>query len=64
MDSTMLYSLVMEHLDSRQELLNLLPSFSSHLHPHSKLKTHKMTDQQILAQIYKTVTKSLDQVQK
>lgn len=61
MDSTMLYSLVLEHLHKKQELINLLPSLNAQLLPNSKLSTQKMTDQQIFAQIYKAVNSSLKQ---
>lgn len=59
----MLYSLVLEHLHEKQELLNLLPSLNSQLLANSKLSTQKMTDQQIFAQIYKSVSNSLKQTQ-
>ena len=60
MDSTMLYGLVLEQLHQKQELLNLLPSLHSLMHPNMPpINAHKMNDQQILAQLHKSVTSSL-----
>lgn len=59
MDSTMLYQLVLEQLHTGKELINLLPPLGSLLNPHSNLATNHMNDQQIFAQIHKSVTKAL-----
>ena len=62
MDSTMIYQLVLEQLHQKQELVNLLPSFHALLNPPlPHISTHKMNDQQILAQVHQSVSSSLQE---
>ena len=56
----MIYQLVLEQLHQKQELVNLLPSIHSLLHPHQHpISTHQKNDQQVFAQLHKSVVSSL-----
>lgn len=56
----MVYRLIQQHLKHPRELTNLLPTLAELISPHSRLRTDRMSEQQVFAQVYNCVTAALE----